>query len=362
MEPTHPPHAEVPVRSEAKDGPRSTHRADPASSGTSFEAAPTASDPHLRMRRFGGIGRRIAFALIFACLIAPAAPLALRAAVANVELPSLTPATGKIVVDKNGVLLRAFTTPDGIWRLPVTVEDVDPLFLKTLFAFEDRRFRVHHGVDVRALFRAGFQLLTEWRPVSGASTITMQVARLLDKELTRSVTGKLNQILTALALEKRLSKEEISNLYLMLAPYGGNIEGIRAASLAYLGKEPRRLTPAEAALLVALPQSPQARRPDRYAAAAQVARDRVLERAEEAGVLTADDVKAARSEPVPKVRRPFPMLAPHTAERIIAQSPDAQIYRVSIDAGLQSRLQSLASERAAATLRFRLRRDPRRRP
>jgi len=294
----------------------------------------------------GERARSIVAALLFACLIAPAAPLALKAAVANVELPSLHPETGKVVLDRNGVLLRAFTTSDGRWRLPVSVADVDPLFLKTLFAYEDRRFPVHHGVDVTALFRAAFQLVTEWRPVSGGSTITMQVARLLDQESTRSVSGKAHQILTALALEKRLSKDDILNLYLVLAPYGGNIEGIRAASLAYLGKEPRRLTPAEAALLVALPQSPEARRPDRHADIARAARDRVLQRAAEAGVLTEDDVAAARSEPVPVVRRPFPMLAPHTAERLIAQSPGAGLYRVTIDAGLQARLQSLASERA----------------
>ena len=347
MEPTQRPHAEVPVPSGATDGPRSTQGV-PAPSGGSFEAAPTSSKPHLRMRGVGGISRLAATALLFACLIAPAAPLALKAAVASVELPSLTPETGKVVLDRNGVLLRAFTTSDGLWRLPVTVADVDPLFLKTLFAYEDRRFPLHHGVDVSALFRAAYQLVTEFRPVSGASTITMQVARLLDKESTRSVSGKLNQMLTALALEKRLSKNDILNLYLVLAPYGGNVEGIRAASLAYLGKEPRRLTPAEAALLVALPQSPQARRPDRNNAAARAARDRVLERAAEAGVLTADDVAAARSEPVPEVRRQFPMLAPHTADRIVAELPDAALYRITIDAGLQDRLQSLASERAAA--------------
>ncbi len=295
-----------------------------------------------------GLRTSVAAALLLACLLAPAAPLALKAAVANVELPSLTPETGKVVLDRNGVLLRAFTTSDGRWRLPVTVADVDPLFMKTLFAYEDRRFPVHHGVDVTALFRAAYQLVTEWRPVSGGSTITMQVARLLTKESTRSVYGKVHQVLVALALEKRLSKDEILDLYLVLAPYGGNIEGIRAASLTYLGKEPRRLTPAEAALLVALPQSPETRRPDRNNAAARAARDRVLERAAEAGVITADDVAAAQSEPVPEVRHPFPMLAPHMAERLIAESPGALVYRVTVDAALQSRLQSLASERAHA--------------
>jgi penicillin-binding protein 1C len=340
------PHAEVPALSEAKDGPRSTQSI-PATSGASFEAIPTFSERHVRMRGFGGIGR-LAAALLFACLLAAAAPLALKAAVAKVTLPSLNPETSRVIADRSGVLLRAFATSDGRWRLPVTVADVDPIFLKTLFAYEDRRFRDHHGVDVRALFRAAFQLVTRGHPVSGASTITMQVARLLSGETTRSFSGKVDQILMALALEKRLSKDGILDLYLTLAPYGGNVEGIRAASLAYLGKEPRRLTPAEAALLVALPQAPESRRPDRHAEAAHAARDRVIERAAEAGVLTSEDAAAARSEESPDRRIPFPILAPHATSRLVAEAPAVAFRITKIDARLQARLESLATERAAA--------------
>ena len=274
------------------------------------------------LRGSAGLRASVLTALALACIIAPAAPFALKIAVAQVELPSLTPETGHVVLDRNGTLLRPFAVSDGRWRLPVTLAEVDPLFVETLIAYEDRRFREHRGVDVAALFRAAFQFVTHGRPVSGASTITMQVARLLSERSTRDVGGKLNQILTALALEKRLTKDEVLDLYLTLAPYGGNIEGIRAATLAYLGKEPRRLTPAEAALLVALPQAPEARRPDRHAASAEAARDRVLARAEAAGVLTAEDIAAAVSERVPDRRRPFPMLAAHTAERLVAEAPE----------------------------------------
>ncbi len=180
----------------------------------------------------------------------------------------------------------------------------------------------------------------------------MQVARLLTGDPTRSLGGKLNQILTALALERRLSKDEILNLYLTLAPYGGNIEGIRAATLAYLGKEPKRLTPAEAALLVALPQAPEGRRPDRYADAAHAARDRVLARAEEEGVITDDDRQAAMSEAVPDRRRPFPMLAAHATERLVAETPQKPVHHLTIDAQVQARMESLASERAASISNF----------
>ena len=166
-----------------------------------------------------------------------------------------------LVVDRDGRLLRPYTTPEGRWRLPATRADVDPRFLAMLFAYEDRRFLSHHGVDPLALGRAFSQLVANGRIVSGASTLTMQVARLLEPRSERSFIAKLRQIVRAIQLERTLSKDEILALYFSLAPYGGNLEGIRAASLAYFGKEPRRLTLAESALLVALPQSPEVRRP-----------------------------------------------------------------------------------------------------
>jgi penicillin-binding protein 1C len=300
-----------------------------------------------RLNRFG-LGRVASAALVATCLAAPAAPLALKAAVQRVELPDLHPPTGTLVLDREGKLLRPFAIANGRWRLATTLADVDPLFVRTLIAYEDRRFRNHRGVDVRALGRAALQLVATGRPVSGASTITMQVARLLAGQSTRSPGGKLSQILTALALERALSKDAILELYLTLAPYGGNIEGIRAATLAYFGKEPRRLTPAETALLVALPQSPEGRRPDRHPMRAEAARDRILARAADAGVLSAEDVAAASTEPVPDARKPFPMLAAHAASRLVAEAPGAPLRRLTIEAGLQGRLEMLAAERAAA--------------
>src|SRR6266545_5117103 len=162
-----------------------------------------------------------------------------------------------LVVDRDGKLLRPYTTLDGRWRLPATRENVDPRFLALLLAYEDKRFNSHHGVDPLALGRAFSQLLGNGRIVSGASTLTMQVARLLEPRAERTFMAKLRQMVRAIEIEQRLSKDEILALYLSLAPYGGNLEGVRAASLAYFGKEPRRLTLGEAALLVALPQSPR---------------------------------------------------------------------------------------------------------
>ncbi|MGE0062816.1 MAG: transglycosylase domain-containing protein, partial [Xanthobacteraceae bacterium] len=180
----------------------------------------------------------------------------------------------RVVLDRNGQILRAYTAGDGRWRLPATVEQVDPQFLKILFAYEDHRFEDHIGVDPFAMARAAWQFAKSGHIVSGGSTLTMQVARLLEPRRERSLYAKLKQAVRALELEYVLSKDDILALYLSLAPYGGNIEGIRAASWSYFGKEPRRLTLGEAALLVALPQSPETRRPDRHHDNALAARNR----------------------------------------------------------------------------------------
>jgi penicillin-binding protein 1C len=249
------------------------------------------------------------------------------------------------VVDRDGRLLRAYATAEGRWRLPARIADVDPHLFAMLFAYEDKRFREHPGVDALALARAAFQVVTSGRIQSGGSTLTMQVARLLEPRCGRSLTAKLRQMVRAIELERALSKNDILSLYLDLAPYGGNIEGVRAASLAYFGKEPRRLTLGEAALLVALPQSPEARRPDRSIAAARVARDRVLDRVAASGGVPADEIALAKSEPVPAGRRPMPMLAPHAADRAVAATAPGSEVRLTIDGDLQKALEELARER-----------------
>ena len=249
------------------------------------------------------------------------------------------------VLDRNGRLLRAYATSEGRWRLPAKVADVDPKFFDLLFAYEDKRFRSHHGVDPLAFLRAAGQLATSGRIRSGGSTLTMQVARLLEPRNNRNLSAKLRQIVRAVEIERVLSKNQVLALYLELAPYGGNIEGIRAASLAYFGKEPRRLTLGEAALLVALPQSPELRRPDHFAAAARIARDRVLDRYAATGRVPADEIALAKTEPVPTARRAMPMLAPHAADRATAEAPAANEIRLTIDADLQKNLEELARER-----------------
>lgn len=270
---------------------------------------------------------------------------ALDAWVDATELPSLAPATSVEMRDRTGALLRAYTVADGIWRLPVDPARVDPRYAAMLVAYEDKRFGKHHGVDPLAVLRAGWQALVQGQVVSGGSTLTMQVARLLEDSGTGAWSGKIRQARLALALERRLAKDEILRLYMALAPFGGNLEGLRAATFAWFGKEPARLTPAEAALLVALPQSPEARRPDRDPDAARAARDRVLARMAEAGVLSEEAARAAMRDPVPTRRRAFPALAPHMTDRALAEAPDRAIHLLTLDRALQAKLETLARDR-----------------
>ena len=253
-----------------------------------------------------------------------------------------------VVIDRDGQVLRPYATNDGRWRLPATVEGVDPRYVAALIAYEDKRFFDHPGIDPRALARAVWQLMRNGRVISGGSTLTMQVARLLEPRRERTLLVKLREIVRAIELERTLTKQQILALYLSLAPYGGNLEGVRAASLAYFGKEPRRLTLGETALLVALPQSPEVRRPDRAPDAARRARDRVLERIVAAGIVAHDEIARAEAEPVPAARKAMPALAPHAADQAVAAAPARKVHRLTIDASLQKALEDLARERARA--------------
>ncbi|HEY3791592.1 MAG TPA: penicillin-binding protein 1C [Bradyrhizobium sp.] len=253
------------------------------------------------------------------------------------------------VVDRNGKLLRAYAMADGRWRLPVDAKtNVDPTYLKLLLAYEDKRFYAHAGVDPLALGRAALQLGTRGHIVSGGSTITMQLARLMEPRRERSVYAKLRQMVRAIEIERQLTKSQILNLYLALAPYGGNLEGIRSASIAYFGKEPKRLTLAESALLVALPQSPENRRLDRHPDEARIARDRVLDRMVEDGQISNEDAVAAKAVPVPRMRKPIPILAPHSADRAISTFRDQPVISLTLDSTLQKNLEALAHDRAVA--------------
>ncbi|WP_449466155.1 penicillin-binding protein 1C [Stenotrophomonas humi] len=250
--------------------------------------------------------------------------------------------TSTLVVARDGTPLRAFADAEGVWRYPADAKTVSPLYLQALLTYEDRWFWRHPGINPWALLRAGKQWLLERRIVSGGSTLTMQVARILDPH-TRTPWGKLKQLLRAVQLEVHLSKHEILDLYLERAPYGGTIEGVEAASWAYLGKSAAHLSQAEAALLAVLPQSPSRLRPDRHPEAAQRARDKVLARMAELGVWSADDVDDARIEPVVARSLKQPLYAALLAQRLRSQQPKAAHIQTTIDSGLQRTLEERVS-------------------
>jgi hypothetical protein len=259
-------------------------------------------------------------------------------------LPGQSAARAQLVVARDGTPLRAFPDRAHIWRHPVRVEDVSPRYIEALITYEDRSFWWHPGVNPWALLRAAWQWQRHGQIVSGGSTLSMQVARLLEPDSpSRSATGKLRQIARALQLELRLSKREILEIYLTFAPMGGVVEGVEAASRAYLGKAALRLSESEAALLTVLPQAPSRLRPDRYPEAARQARDKVLDRLQSrwGAAVIAD----ARQEPVIAQSIREPLLAPLLAERLRRLRPQVARIDSTIDASLQQSLEYLLAAR-----------------
>jgi penicillin-binding protein 1C len=252
-----------------------------------------------------------------------------------------------LVLARDGSILRGFLSTDGKWRLPTEPGGVDPLYRKMLIATEDRRFESHLGVDPLAVLRAAGQWIAHGHVVSGASTLTMQAVRLLERR-PRTLLSKIEESGEALALEHRISKDDILGLYLTLAPFGGNLEGVRAASLAYFGKEPAHLTAAEAALLVAIPRSPERLRPDRHPLAARLARDAVLQRMGSEGVISAQAYVEAAAEPVPHTRLALPFHALHLAKELRDDSPHSAVLRTTIDPLLQRQVETLLKNEAGA--------------
>jgi penicillin-binding protein 1C len=254
-------------------------------------------------------------------------------------------APGAEVRDRQGRTLSVLPAEGGAWRLAVRPEEVSRDLLALLIAAEDRRFFSHPGVDVLALLRAAGQWAGHGRVVSGGSTITMQVVRLLEPR-PRTLVSKAIEILRALQLEWRLGKQEILALWLTLAPQGGNLEGVRAGALAWFGRGPETLSVPEAALLVALARQPGLR-PDRRPEAARAARDGVLQaRSAGASGITEADRLAALAVPLPLVRRPMPALAPHLAREMAsaATRSDGPRIATTLDAGLQRAAETLVAE------------------
>ena len=265
--------------------------------------------------------------------------LVLAAADRLFPLPLPADDLARVVLAEDGTPLWRFADHDGVWRYPVSPAEVSPYYLDALLTYEDRWFYRHPGVNPLALGRAAWQNLRGGRVLSGGSTLSMQVARLLDPH-ARSYAGKLKQLWRTAQLEWHLSKDEILTLYLNRAPFGGTLQGVAAASWAYLGKPPSQLTRAEAALLAVLPQAPSRLRPDRHPERAQAARDKVLKRLASFAVWPQSAIKDALEEPVLLAPRQEPSLAPLLARRLNTRA-SPPLIRTTLDAALQRRLEDL---------------------
>ena len=249
----------------------------------------------------------------------------------------------QVVTDINNQVLRAFPDQKGVWRYPISPDDVSPDYLNALLSYEDRWFYYHPGVNPISLMRAAIQNAQCDCIVSGGSTITMQVARRLSPH-SRSVGGKFKQILRALQLEWHLSKEEILTLYLNYAPMGGVIEGVAAASQMYLGKAANQLSLAESALLAVLPQAPSRLRPDRHPERAKIARDKVLQRLFFQGEITEEQLQRAQLENVIALPLSTPQLAPLLSRQLVNNYPDDAVIKTTLDGELQRELRGLLAE------------------
>lgn len=282
--------------------------------------------------------RRKIWALVLIVVLFPAA---LWLADRLWPLPLTEAQVARVVAAEDGTPLWRFADADGVWRYPVSLRDVSPYYLQALLTFEDRWFYRHPGVNPLSLIRAAGQDLRAGKILSGGSTLSMQVARLIDPH-PRTLLGKLRQVWRTAQLEWHFSKDQILEIYLNRAPFGGTLQGIGAASWTYLGKPPSQLTPAEAALLAALPQAPSRLRPDRYPLRAKAARDKVLTRLADYQVWSAQQVADIKQEDIWLAPRQVPQLAPLLARRLTSGN-QREVIQTTLDAGLQRQLEEMAA-------------------
>lgn len=266
------------------------------------------------------------------------------------------PDESSIVLAEDGTPLRAYPSADGVWRHKVAQHEVSPHYIAALIQYEDRYFNYHPGVNPAALIRGAYQWIKNGHIVSGGSTLSMQVVRLIDGQNERTLWGKAKQSVRALQLEAHYSKAKILDYYLNYAPMGGMVEGVEMASRTYLGKPAKHLSHAEAAMLAVLPQSPTRNRPDREPVRAQAMRDKVLARMQSSGTWSqavVDDAKMERVVAQAPTNISAAWLAPLAAERAKNENKrgskatdDAkQVVQTTIDANLQARIESLLQDR-----------------
>jgi penicillin-binding protein 1C len=301
--------------------------------------------PGERANRRGVVGRSRRRARGWRCSLAVVcgingALLVVAALVIAIPLPVRRNDWSVAVEYRDGTPAHVFLSRDDKWRLPVALDEVDPRFVAALVALEDRRFYRHDGVDPIAVVRAAVTDVVHARRVSGGSTLTMQLARLLEPR-RRTLTSKLIEMFRAAQLDLRWSKREILEQYLSRTPYGGNVEGIETAAWSYFGHGARHLTPLEIATLLAVPQGPTrfAPRPANQERL-RARRDAILGKLIAARVFSPIDAAAATAEAAgaapPDHLRRMPREAPHAAVSLRRRHPGMVRIRSTLDAGAQA--------------------------
>lgn len=261
-----------------------------------------------------------------------------------VQLPSplFKPDYSTVVLDENGKFLRVFINEREQWALPPDGDKIPDKLKEAVLNYEDKRFYDHHGIDPLALVRAFYQNLREMDKISGASTITMQVAR-LTRPKARTIVNKLIEMVQALKIERKYSKEEILKSYLTHAPYGGNIIGYQTASYRYFGKNPAEMTWGEAATLAVLPNSPGLINPVQDSKKLKEKRNRLLKKLFSLEIIDEHTYQLAVTEPIPDKQLPFALSAPHLAEKLKSVSKQ-KIIKTTISRNLQQQVNRIAGE------------------
>lgn len=252
---------------------------------------------------------------------------------------------GVRILDREGRLVRGFLSPDEKRRWRLGLAEISPELITAVLHHEDRGFRRHPGVDAGAVARAAWSNLRAGRVVSGASTITMQLARLTEPR-PRTLGAKLHQMVRALQYESLYSKDQILEMYLNLAPYGGNVEGVGPAARVFFGKPAAELSWGEACQLAVLPQSPLAHDPVRRPAAARQARDALADRLLAAGIIAAETHREIHSSPLPTERRPAPFAAPHFSRWARNRHPGQDNLRTTLDLTRQEQARRILADHA----------------
>jgi penicillin-binding protein 1C len=250
------------------------------------------------------------------------------------------PLYSPIVLAQDGSVLHAYLNPTQKWRMKTELREITPVLRAAILEKEDRWFRWHFGVNPLALVQAAGRNLFGTGRTTGASTITMQVARLLEPK-ERTFCNKLREMARATQLEAHYSKDEILQLYLNLVPYGDNVEGVKSAALLYFQQSPDYLSLAQTVTLAIIPNRPRGLVLGQHNEAVRQERNRWLRRFGAAGLFPKEAVEDALLEPLEVQRHPAPTLAPHLARRLVRQFPRQAIIRSSLQRAKQSKAEDL---------------------